>query len=285
MVETSASRPALPKGSCNSQIHVFGDEARYPVRHPNPLYPTPDGTITRALAVNAALGFERLVIVQATIYKNDHSLMFDVLSALPSDTVRGVAVLDETVSDAELQRMHDAGFRAARFNFQKKFGLVPSFDAFHKMFERIRALGWFAKVFVGPDELGEVAPELNKAKGTIVFDHMCRLDFDLGVGQPMFRLLLEQMKRDDRWVMLSNGQRSSTQAYPWDDAVPFGRSLYEAAPERCIWGTDWPHVGSPPGTVDDAQILQLFLRYLPDQQAVQRVLVDNPVRLFGFANP
>ena len=282
-METSTSGGHLPAGSCDCQIHIFGDDARFPPRHRNPLYPTPAATLEDAQAMHRALGVERFVIVQATVYHTDHELIFDALSRLPKDRVRAVAVIEEEVTDAQLQRMHDAGFRGARFNFQKKFGLVPSFTAFHKMVERISALGWFAKVFVGPSELPEVAPELAKTSATIVLDHMCRLDFGLGVDQPMFKFLLEVLKREQTWVMLSNGHRSSVQGPPWDDAVPFGAGLFQAAPDRCIWGTDWPHVMQPPGSIDEGGLVDLLRRYLGyDEAALRKVLVDNPARLFGF---
>ncbi len=281
--ETTTPGVALPAGSCDCQIHIFGDDARFPPRHRNPLYPTPAATLHDAQAMHGALGVERFCIVQATVYHTDHALIFDALSRLPKDGVRAVAVIEEDVTDAQLQRMHDAGFRGARFNFQKKFGLVPSFSAFHKMVARIQAMGWFAKVFVGPSELPEVAPELAKTSATVVLDHMCRLDFALGAGQPMFKLLLETMKREQTWVMLSNGHRSSVRGPPWDDAVPFGSALYQAAPDRCVWGTDWPHVMQEPGSVDDAALVGLLRRYLGhDEAALRKVLVDNPARLFGF---
>jgi len=279
----STAAGALPAGACDCQIHIFGDDARFPPRHRNPLYPTPAATIDDAQAMHAALGVERFCIVQATVYHTDHSLIFDALSRLPRDRVRAVAVIEEDVTDAALQRMHDAGFRGARFNFQKKFGLVPSFEAFHKMVARIHAMGWFAKVFVGPAELPEVAPELVKTPATIVLDHMCRLDFGLGVEQPMLKYLLEVMKREQTWVMLSNGHRSSVQGPPWDDAAPFGSALFRAAPDRCIWGTDWPHVMQPVGSIDDGALVGLLRRYLDqDEAALKKVLVDNPARLFGF---
>ena len=282
-MEPMTSAAPLPAGSCDCQIHIFGDDALFPPRHRNPLYPTPAATIHDARAMHAALGVERFCIVQATVYHTDHSLIFDALSRLPKDRVRAVAVIEEDVTDAQLQRMDDAGFRGARFNFQKKFGLVPSFSAFHRMVERIHAMGWFAKVFVGPSELPDVAPELAKTPATIVLDHMCRLDFGLGLEQPVFRLLLEVMKRERTWVMLSNGHRSSVQGPPWDDAVPFGGALFRAAPDRCIWGTDWPHVMQEPGSVDDAALIGLLRRYLGhDEAALRKVLVDNPALLFGF---
>jgi predicted TIM-barrel fold metal-dependent hydrolase len=286
--------PTLPKGACDSQIHVFADSSKYPPRHPKPLYvpPAGEGTVENALAMFETLGLDRFVITQATIYGTDASLMCDVLRAQPPDKARGIAIVDDTVLDKALLDMHEAGVRAARFNFQKRFGLVPDFADFHRQLARIGEMGWFAKVFCGPDELAEVAPELRKTKSTIVFDHMGQLWFGKGLEQPGMARLLDFLRDERFWMMLSNGDRGSP-GYPWDDAVPFGRAFYEAAPDRCIWGSDWPHVSRwirheapernyrSQGT-SDADRLALALRYLPDDAAIRRVFVDNPVRLFGF---
>ena len=285
----------LPRGATDGQIHVFGDPVKYPVRHAKPLYVPPpgEGTIEQALAIYKSVGIERFVITQATIYATDHSLMCDVLRAQPAGTARGIGIVDASVSDRQLRDMHDAGVRAARFNFQSRFGLVPDFSDFHRQMARIGELGWFAKVFCGPSELADVEVELRKTKGTIVFDHMGQLEFSLGVEQPGMTRLLDLLRNERFWMMLSNGDRSSGAGFPWDDAVPFGRAFYEAAPERCIWGSDWPHVsrwinsdatprGRRPHDGDDADRIALGLRYLPDAQAVQRVFVDNAARLFGF---
>jgi 2-pyrone-4,6-dicarboxylate lactonase len=286
---------ALPRGATDAQIHVFGDPVKYPPRHARPLYvpPSGEGTIDAALAVYDKLGIERFVITQATIYATDHSLMCDVLRAQPPGKARGIGIVDATVTDRQLQDMHDAGVRAARFNFQTRFGLVPDFAEFHRQMARIGEFGWFAKVFCGPHELADVEAELRKTKGPIVFDHMGQLEFSEGLAQPGMQRLLALLKEERFWMMLSNGDRSSAQGLPWDDAVPFGRAFYEAAPDRCIWGSDWPHVSrwiKADGSLrsarqhggDDGDRLALGLRYLPDTEAIQRVFVDNPARLFGF---
>ena len=285
----------LPPGSTDGQIHVFADPARYPIRHAKPLYVPPpgEGTITQALAMYDEVGIDRFVITQATIYATDHTLMCDVLRAQPPGKARGIGIVDHTVSDKQLLDMHEAGIRAARFNFQSRFGLVPDFSDFHRQIARIGELGWFAKVFCGPRELPDVEGELRKTKGIIVFDHMGQLEFAQGVEQPGMTRLLELLKDERFWMMLSNGDRSSSAGLGWDDAVRFGRAFYEAAPGRCIWGSDWPHVsrwinsdssprGQRPHLGNDADRIDLGLRYLPDAQAVQRVFVDNPARLFGF---
>ena len=274
--------PAIPAGGCDCQFHVYGDRGRYPIRHANPLYDAPSAPLAEASDMHARLGLERVVLVQATVYTTDHSLLLDSLRVL-GPQARGVAIIDDSVGEAELVRLHEAGVRAARFNFQKRLGLVPSLESFRRSVARITEHGWFIKIFAGPAELAEIVPEIERCAVPIVLDHMGHLDFSSGLDQPGMIRILRMLERDDRWIMLSNGHRGSRRGYPWDDAVPFGRRFYEAAPDRCIWGSDWPHIGSRGGSMpDDADLLTLLLCYLPDADAVERVLVRNPARLFGF---
>ena len=272
----------LPSGSTDAQIHVFGDAARYPVRHADPLYPTPPETIEDAQKLHAELGIDRSVIVGATIYATDNSLVRDVLSTLPKDRYRGIAVIDDSVTGKELERLNEAGICGARFNFAKRLGLAPSVAEFRRSIARIAELGWMAKVFTVEDQLLELADEFDAVKIPLVIDHMARLDFRLGVDQPACKLLVDRLKNGNWWVMLSNGDRSSNGDPPWDIAVPFGQLLFNAAPDRCIWGSDWPHVHYPRAMPVDGDLIELARRYVPDDAAFKRLMVDNPARLFGF---
>jgi 2-pyrone-4,6-dicarboxylate lactonase len=286
--------PKLPAGACDAQIHVYGDAAKYPPKDRKVLYipPTGEGTIEKALAMHARLGFDRLVITQATIFGTDHSLLVDTLNALPEDKARGCGIVDASVSDKELARMHDAGVRGARFNFLSRFDLVPDTADFHRQLARIGEMGWYAKLFCGPAELAQIEPDLRKAKATFLFDHLCQAPFADGVEGSGMKRILGLLKEPNFWMMLSNGDRNSA-GHPWTDTRPFGRAFYDAAPDRCVWGSDWPHVwrwirAQRDGYVEQAHdardelLLDLGLSYLPDDRAVQQVFVDNPKRIFGF---
>lgn len=279
--EVSSAR--LPQGSCDGHFHVFGDPERYPARRANPHYSTPSESIEDARRVHADVGYERGAIVQASIYMTDHSLLKDVLADLPRDRYRGVAIIDDSVTDAELASLHAAGVRASRFMFVQALGISQNLSEFHRSIARISELGWFAKVFAFGDDLLELDAELASVTVPLVLDHMGRLDFSLGTTQPACDLIVDRLKNQNWWIMLSNGDRSSAGGAPWDDAAAFGRLFYEAAPDRCIWGSDWPHVhyGGPPPSETD--LIQLLRRYVPDDEALRRVLVDNPARLFGFS--
>jgi predicted TIM-barrel fold metal-dependent hydrolase len=283
----------LPKNSCDTHLHVFGDATRYPVGNPNALYQPPqDCTFEAMQALHAGMGIERAVLVQPTIYGTDHRLLHDVLATAPAGRYRGVAIIDDSVSDAELKRLDKVGVRCARFNFGGNFKLAPSLDAFRRSLDRIRALGWSAKIFGFGDDFLAVADELRRIETPAIIDHMGGLDYTRGTAQPVVRLILDLLKKDNWWIGLSNGDLRSKRGEPWDDAAEFGRLFYEAAPTRCMWGTDWPHVHrfirpheaghSDYGVEHEMIRIGLLERYVPDRAARDRVLVDNPTRFFGF---
>ncbi len=283
----------LPKNSCDTHLHVFGDAKMYPVANANALYQPPqDCTFEAMKSLHAAMGVDRAVFVQPTIYGTDHSLLHDVLKAAPEGNYRGVAIVDDSVSDAELERLNSVGVRGARFNFGGRFKLAPSLDGLRRNLDRVRELGWFVKVFGFEDDFLPVADELRKIEIPAIIDHMGGPNYQRGTSQPAMLLILDLLKRENWWIGLSNGDLRSLSGPPWDDAVEFGRMLYEAAPDRCMWGTDWPHVHrfirpheaghSDYGLDHEMQRVALLERYLPDRQARDRVLVDNPARFFGF---
>ena len=284
----------LPKNSCDTHLHVFGDAKTYPVGNPNALYQPPqDCTFEDMRALHDAMGIDRAVFVQPTIYGTDHSLLHDVLKAAPKGKYRGVAIVDDSVSDAELDRLNRVGVRGARFNFGGNFKLAPSIESFRRSLDRVREIGWFVKVFGFGDDFLAVEAELRKIKMPAIIDHLGGPVAERGTSAPVMRMLLDLLKNENWWVGLSNGDLRSQQTEPWSDMVAFGRMFYEAAPDRCMWGTDWPHVhrfirpGKDPhaghGVDHEFKIVDLLERYVPDRQARDRVLVENPARFFGFS--
>ncbi len=272
--------PAVPAHSCDAQVHVFAqDTVRYPPAGKR-VYDPPLGSMGDAMRMHAALGCTRGVVVQATIYGTDNRLMADSIAGRAN--YRGIAIIDDSVDDAELARLDAAGVRGARFNFASFLGLVPTAAEFRRSIARITELGWHARVHTSGDEILEVADLLREATCPVVLDHMAHLDFALGLDQPAFLLALELLRDEKFWVMLSSGDRGSVQEREWTDAVPFGQRFYAAAPDRSIWCTDWPHVRYRKPMVNDGDLIELLYRFLPDDAAHTRVLVTNPARLMGF---
>jgi 2-pyrone-4,6-dicarboxylate lactonase len=283
----------LPKNSCDTHLHVFGNAKRYPVGNPNALYQPPEDCNFEAMvSLHDAMGIDRAVFVQPTIYGTDHRLLLDVLNSAPKGKYRGVAIVDDSVGDAELARLHAASVRGARFNFGGAFKLAPSLDGLRRSLARVRELGWFVKVFGFGDDFLAVEAGLRKIRTSAIVDHMGGPDVQRGTSAPVIRLILDLLKDDNWWIGLSNGDLRSKAGYPWDDVVAFGRLFFNAAPDRCLWGTDWPHVHrfihpekdghSDHGLDHELRGVALLERYVPDRQARDRVLVDNPARFFGF---
>jgi 2-pyrone-4,6-dicarboxylate lactonase len=281
-----AAPPAvpLPPDSCDCHLHVFGDPARFPDRNPNPVHPSREASWEDALAMHRSVGFARGVLVQPANYTTDHSYLMEALARLPRGQYCATGIMDDTVTDAEIERLNAAGMRGVRFNFVRMFKLAPSPQMLQRSIERIRPFGWHIKIFIGPQELPEYVETLRAITSVpVVIDHMARLN--PGARDPSRDLVRDLLRRENFWVLLSNGARMSAQASGWDDVVPIGRELYAAARERCLFGTDWPHTHShhEGGGPQESELIGLLDRFLPDAQARRAVLVDNPARLYGFA--
>jgi predicted TIM-barrel fold metal-dependent hydrolase len=266
--------------SCDCHLHVFGDPARYPDRNPNPVHKSLEANWEDALAMHRAVGFGRGVFVQPANYVSDHTYLKEALSRVPRANYRATGIIDDSVSDDELLRLHEAGVRGVRFNFVRQFKMAPSPESFARSLERIRPYGWYAKLFIGADELPDYMEYFRLITTPILIDHMGRTP----PNHPARNVVIEMLKRENVWMLLGNGHRMSAQAERWDDMVPFGRELYDAAPDRCIFGTDWPHTHSQKegGGPEEDALIDLLYRFLPDEKARRAVLVDNPARLHGF---
>jgi 2-pyrone-4,6-dicarboxylate lactonase len=273
---------APPRGSCDAQFHVFGPRERYPVR-PGAVYEMPGATFEAAMRMHRALGLERGVIVQATTYGADHQVVLDAL-AQAGPAYRGCAnaIVFNQADDAYIARLHDAGVRGARFSFRKELGVVLEPAAFERAVSRIRELGWYVKIQPEADGILESAPMYQDLEIPVIVDHMARPDPGAGAADPNLRKMLELLDRGNFWVMLSLGEKTSRTGPPWEDVVPIARAYIEAAPERVIWASDWPHPVSKKPPPNDADLLELLYRYAPDEATLRRILVDNPARLFGF---
>jgi predicted TIM-barrel fold metal-dependent hydrolase len=284
---TGAARPAappaepLPPMSCDCHLHVFGDPDKYPDSNPNPVHKSLEATFEDALRMHRAVGFGRGVFVQPANYVADHTYLKEALSRVPRANYRATGILNDSVSDAELARLNDLGMRGVRFNFVRQFKMAPSPESFQRSVDRISQYGWYAKLFIGADEIADYVGMFDKiTKSPILIDHMGRTP----PGHPARKIFLEMLKRPNVWMLLSNAARMSTQASGWDDMVELGREFYATAPDRCIFGTDWPHTHSQKegGGPEEHELIGLLYKCLPDAKARQAVLVDNPARLHGF---
>lgn len=276
-----APQPLPPAHSCDSQFHVFGPRERYPVR-PGAVYEMPQATIEVALRLHKTLGIERGVIVQATTYGADHQVVLDALE-IAGPNYRGCAnalVLLER-DDAYIARLHDAGIRGARFNRQG-LGVAMGPAEFERAMARVRELGWYVKFQPEASGVFEQSALFENLDVPVVIDHMGRPDPAQGSADRSLRKVCALLERGNFWVMLSLAEKVSKAGFPWDDVVPLAQACIEAAPDRVIWGSDWPHPVSVKQPPNEGDLLELLYRFAPDLATRQKILVDNPAQLFGF---
>jgi len=271
----------LPPLACDSQFHVFGPADKYPVR-PGAAYEMPSATVDRALHMHRALGIQRGVVVQPTTYGADHSATLDGIKAA-GPNYRGCAnaAVFDSANHATLARLHAGGIRGARFSRQS-LGIALTPDAFARAIARIRELGWYAKVQPEPAGFAEQAAQYEKLDIPVLIDHMGRPNPAAGKDDPSLKKVIELLERGNFWVMLSLAEKISKAGPPWDDVIPVMRALIEAAPDRVIWASDWPHPVSTSQPPNEADLVELLYRATSDDAERKRILVDNPARLFGF---
>jgi 2-pyrone-4,6-dicarboxylate lactonase len=278
--------PLPPPKSCDCQAHIFGDPAKYPPRA-DAAFSVYDAGFDDLLKVERTLGFERLVIVHSTIYGTDARLVLDCLARHGDRrNIRVIGRIDDSTSDAELERLDAAGFCGMRFAFQPHLPKPQSADLMVRTIDRIREFGWHVRLHLGRDAALEYSDLLSGIRNIRVsIDHLGYVDPTRGPGQPACRWIVDKLRSDENWwLMLSNGNRLSPMESGWDDAIPIARAYIEAAPDRMIWGTDWPHVQwRKPRMMNDAEEVELLYRYVDNDAALlQKILVDNPARLHGF---
>lgn len=272
-----AARFELPAGSCDSHCHVFGPPDRFPYASTRKYEPV-DTPREALAALHARLGIDRAVIVQASAHGTDNRAMLDALRWRP-DAWRGVAVIDDTVSDGELEAMAEIGVRGIRFNFVKSLGGYPDPALFARSVARVAPLGWHVVLHVKGEDLLNLCDTIRSLHIPFVIDHMGRVDTALGLSQPAFETLLVLALLDGAWIKLSGAERMS--AAPYDDALPYARRIAETRPDRILWGTDFPHPNLA-AAVEERDLVALIPAYLDDAIAQRRMLVDNPARLYGF---
>ena len=270
-----------PANACDCQFHVFGAADKYPTR-PNAAYVMPSATIDAAMKMHRTLGLTRGVIVQATSYGADHQVVLDGLAAA-GPNYRGCANASVLVSadDAYLAKLDKAGVRGARFS-RPGLGISMTTEEFKRALARLKELGWYMKIQPQASGIMELAWMFENETIPVIVDHMGRPSLEAGAADPSLLKVLELLKRGNFWVMLSLGEKTSRKGPPYDDVLPLARRLIEAAPDRMLWGSDWPHPVSTKQPPNDADILELLYRYAPDAGEQKKILVDNPATFFGF---
>ncbi len=275
------SKPSYvpPPGAVDAHCHVFGPADRFPYA-PERKYTPCDAPKEKLFELRDYLGFSRNVIVQASCHGRNNDALVDALKTA-GDRARGVAVVRPDISVDELQAMDAAGVRAVRFNFLKRLVDATPREVYLGIAEKIAPLGWHIVVYFEAPELEGLTPFLTSLPGIVVVDHMGRPDMAQSVEHPDFQRFLRLMSdHKNFWVKATCPERLSVQGPPYDDFVPFARTLVEEFSDRVLWGTDWPHPNMDTHVPDDGQLVDMIPRIAPTQALQHALLVDNPTRLY-----
>ncbi|WP_199054528.1 amidohydrolase family protein [Aquitalea sp. ASV15] len=283
------AKPAftLPAGAVDAHCHVFGPGAEFPYA-PERKYTPCDASKADLFALRDHLGFARNVIVQATCHGADNRAMVDACRA-SKGKARGVATVKRSVTDEELQSLHDAGVRGVRFNFVKRLVDFTPKDELMEIASRIAKLGWHIVVYFEAQDLPELWDFFTNLPTTVVVDHMGRPDVSLPVDGPQFELFVKLMREHDNiWSKVSCPERLSVsgpkalagERHAYHDVIPFARKLVETFPERVLWGTDWPHPNLKDHMPDDGLLVDFIPHIAPTPELQQQLLVKNPMRLY-----
>lgn len=275
--ETRRPNIEVPAGGWDCHAHVFGPFDRFPLR-PERAY-TPDlAGAAEWRKMHAALGIARGVLVQPSVYGTDNRAMMHHLAAL-GPAYRGIAVVGPDISDDELRSLHKGGVRGIRLS-DTMIGAVSTANM-EPMAERLKPLGWHIQLLVDASTRAELVERATRAAVPVIFDHLGGMPASKGVDDPGYRLFLDAFRRSaNLWVKISGPYLDKSLRPPYAASTPLARALVAAAPERCVWGTDWPHPASD-HAIDDAGLLELLGTWVPDAAVRRRILVENPPRLYG----
>jgi len=277
--ETRTPRFKALANSCDAHCHVFGPHQTFPYSDKASYWP-PDSDKHALKRIHDKLGIDRAVLVQASCHGIDNRGMMDAIKS-SNGAYRGVCIANDTFSENDFQDMHDGGVRGVRFNFVKHLGGAPDLDMMKTVLNRVKPLGWHLVIHVNAEDIIAYEAFFNQFDMEIVVDHMARVPTSEGVGQKAYQILLDFMQRDNWWVKVCGSERIAI-APPFYDAVPYAQGLVEIAPDRILWGTDYPHPNIKKYMPNDADLLDLIPLIARDEATQKKILVDNPARLYGF---
>jgi predicted TIM-barrel fold metal-dependent hydrolase len=275
---SEAPRLKAPANACDCHHHVYN--AKYPADPKATLRPA-DATVEDYRALQKRIGTTRNVLVQPSTYGTDNRAHLEALAAF-GPTARMVAVVDDSVSTDELKRLHALGVRGIRFNLAQAGATTP--EMMEPLSKRVNDLGWHIQINASAAKIMEVMPILQKVASPIVFDHLAHIPQPEGTSHPLYAQVRALMDKGRTWVKLS-GAYADTKVGPptYADSSAVARAYAKAAPERCVWGSDWPHPTEQSKHLpDDAVLFDLLTDWVPDEKVRHRILVENPATLYDF---
>lgn len=266
----------MPKGACNSHLHII-----------DPAFPNDGkaaeqiGTIETYKAIAVKLQLDRAVFVQAKPFGCDNACLLDAIQKFGHNNSVGIAVVTNKATDAALKRLHEGGVRGLRFSVWNAANAVVSFDDCLPLSKRVYDFGWNMQLHMSAKQLAERIEIIKQIPGKVVIDHMGRMDPHLGINDPALPALFSLIDRGNVWVKISGPYLNTVKGFPWDDSDELAQKIVGYAPERIVWGSDFPHV-TEKVKPDETYLTNMIPRWLPDAKTRQLALVTNPEELYGF---
>jgi predicted TIM-barrel fold metal-dependent hydrolase len=273
---------AAPEGACDAHMHIC--DRRFA------LFGSPDAMVDKATVDDYRLqqqriGTQRTVVVQPRVHGTDNGVTLDAIRALGPVQARGVAVVRPDVTDAELERLHAGGIRGIRFTLYTAAHAAVDFSMVEPLAHRVQGLGWHVQLHWSAEQITEHAALLARLPCTVVFDHLARIPAPDAHAHPAFAIVSRLLENGRTWIKLSGAYLNSMvgAAGGYADTEAIARRWVCQAPDRMVWGSDWPHPTEPVDKPDDAALFDLLSRWVPDEHTRHRVLVDNPAQLYQFS--
>jgi predicted TIM-barrel fold metal-dependent hydrolase len=281
---TGTEPPKLraPEGACDCHMHIY-DPARFAMPPSKRVAPS-NATVSHYRSLQKRIGTTRVVVVQPRNYAIDNRVTVDAIAQL-GPNARGVAVLHPTVTEAELRTLHEGGIRGIRFTLGDPATAVVKVDMIEPLAKRIAGLGWHVQFNVEGEQIVELADLLRRLPTQLVFDHLANPTLPAGIEHRSHAIVRDLVDRGRTWVKLSGAYSNSKIGPPsYPEATQTARAFVKAAPERLVWGSDWPHPTMPDhNKPNDALLFDLLAEWAPDEATRTRILVRNPEALYGFA--
>jgi 2-pyrone-4,6-dicarboxylate lactonase len=278
---STLTRPsfAMPPDACDGHVHIFEQGTQYP-SVPRPHYTLPDGGLAKLIRMGEATSSRRFAVVQPSFYGTNNTCMLDALDKL-GPRARGVAMVEEDISDDELVRMDRRGVRALRLDLflRAQWPLADIVSYIKRSIRRARPLGWHLQFYTPGRVVRDLIPYLDEIDIDFVIDHMGYMLESDGLAREDFDSLIEVVARGPGWMKFSGPYRVAKDGN-YAKLRPLARAIVEAVGHRTIWGSDWPHI--PNGQMDTGSLLNLLADWVPETELRNRILSDNPARLFGF---
>jgi 2-pyrone-4,6-dicarboxylate lactonase len=275
----------FPSLSCDTHCHLIGPRTLFPFTSARASDAAANATKAMLATMHRRLGIERAVIVQSGLHGTDPSVTLDAI-ATSQGRYRGVALVEAGIRDRELEVLHTGGIRGIRLNFLSHPNSPPNSADLVRLADRAANLGWHFLLHLRSEQILTFSGFLRKLRVSLVFDHLGRIDPSRGTNQPAVQRLLEFLANGNCWVKIAAVDKLSRQLYPFRDVAEIASKLVDAAPDRVIWGSDWPHPdarGLRHGVVPkDEALAALVQSYAPDAVLQRKLLVENPARLYGF---